>query len=72
MNPYFTVQFKSERNHDGFRSWLAAWENETKFDAESKIRFIKSDDVYSVWSVQCADSNLNLLQNAALAFGDII
>ncbi len=68
MNPYFTAQFKTESDHSAFLNWLPAWERENGFDTESKIRFIRCDGIFSVWTVQCTDANLQTLQNAAAAF----
>lgn len=68
MNPYFFAQFKTESDHAGFLSYLTAWEQENKFDTEAKIRFVRGEGIFSVWTVHCTDDNLETLKNAAGAF----
>lgn len=68
MNPYFTAQFKNQSDHSGFLGWLTAWESDNFFDTASKIRFVRGDGIFSVFTVHCTDANLSALSNAALAF----
>lgn len=72
MNPFFFAQFKNESAHACFLNWLTAYEQEIKYDAEAKIRFVRGDGIFSVVTVHCTDANLEVLQNAALAFGNLV
>lgn len=68
MSPYFIAHFKTQADHNRFLTWLTAWEQENKFDTESKIRFLRDDGHFSVWTVHCSDANLETLSNAVTAF----
>lgn len=58
--------FSCESDHQGFLSWLRAYESENKTDSMAKIGFIRDPftSTFSRWSVAVNETIIN----AALAF----
>ena len=66
MKRSFLVNFKTEKDHLAFLSWITAWESDNK--VHSKIRFVRADGLFSRWTLRCSDGNLVELLNSVSAF----